>query len=70
MSVATKIKIETVAARGTMMAVALVTFAIGFSVLSSPMAVPFTVGLWFGGAALAFLGLFGELPDHPWRERG
>jgi hypothetical protein len=45
------------------------TFAIGFSVLSSPLAVPFTVGLWLGGAALVFLGLFGTLPDRPWREQ-
>jgi hypothetical protein len=63
MSVATRIKIERVAARGTMVAVAGMTFAIGFAVLSSPMAVPFVVGLWLGGAALAFLGLFGELPN-------
>ena len=69
MSVATRIKIETVAARSTMVAVAIVTFAIGFFVLSSPLAVPFTVGLWLGAAALVFLGLFGNLPDRPWRER-
>ena len=69
MSVATRIKIETVAARSTMVAVAIVTFAIGFFVLSSPLAVPFTVGLWLGGAALVFLGLFGTLPDRPWREQ-
>jgi hypothetical protein len=62
MSVATRMKIETVAARTAMVAVAFMTFAIGFSVLSTPMAVPFTVGLWLGGAALGFLGLFGELP--------
>jgi hypothetical protein len=46
-----------------MVAVAVMTFTIGFVVLSAPMAVPFTVGLWLGGAALAFLGLFGELPN-------
>jgi len=63
MSVTTRIKIETVAARGTMVAVALMTFAIGFAVLSTPLAVPFAVGLWLGGAALASLGLFGELPN-------
>jgi hypothetical protein len=63
MSATTRLKVETVAARGTMVAVALMTFTIGFAVLSSPMAVPFTVGLWLGGAALTFLGLFGELPN-------
>lgn len=63
MSAATRITIETVAARGTMVAVALMVFGIGFAVLSSPMAVPFTVGLWLGGAALTFLGLFGQLPS-------
>jgi uncharacterized membrane protein HdeD (DUF308 family) len=63
MSAATRVKVETVAARGTMVAVAVMTFAIGFAVLSSPMAGPFTVGMWLGGAALTFLGLFGELPN-------
>jgi hypothetical protein len=45
-----------------MVAVALGVFAIGFTVLTSPLTVPLTVGIWLGAATVAFLGLFGELP--------
>ena len=62
MQAPTRIQLETVAARGTMVAVAVGVFALGVTVLTSPMTVPLTVGLWLGAAALAFLGLFGELP--------
>jgi hypothetical protein len=63
MSTSTRIRIETVCARSTMVAVALGVFALGFTLLTSPLAVLLTVGLWLGGAGLACLGLFGELPD-------
>ena len=63
MTARTRIRVETVAARATMVAVALGVIAVGASLLTSPMAVPVTVGLWLGAAALVFLGLFGELPD-------
>ena len=62
MSAATRIKLETVCARATMVAVALGVFALGFTVLTSPLAVLLTIGLWLGGAGLVFLGLFGKLP--------
>lgn len=62
MSAATRIRVETVAARGTMVAVALGVIALGVAVLTSPVTVPLTIGLWLGAAGLAFLGLFGRLP--------
>jgi uncharacterized membrane protein HdeD (DUF308 family) len=55
--------IETFAARGTMVAVALGVIALGITVLTSPLAVPLTLGLWLGAAGLVFLGLFGTLPE-------
>lgn len=62
MQAPTRIRIETVTARATMVGVALGVFAMGFTVLTSPLTVPLTVGIWLGAAAVAFLGLFGELP--------
>ena len=49
-----------------MLAIAVGVFAAGFSMLTSALAVPFTVALWLGGAAVAFLGLFGRLPHSGW----
>jgi hypothetical protein len=62
----TRIAVETVVARGTMIAVAVGIFAVGFSMLTHASAVPFTVALWLGGAAVAGLGLFGRLPRSGW----
>lgn len=62
MSTATRIRIETVAARGTMVGVAIGVTAVGVALLTSPLAVPLTIGLWLGAAGLVFLGLFGTLP--------
>jgi hypothetical protein len=47
--------------RGTLVLIAFVFFAIGFVVLTSPLAVPFTIALWLCGAIpLAFA--FGRFP--------
>jgi hypothetical protein len=62
MSAATINKIEMVAARGTMVAVAIGVIAVGVSLLTSPLAILATVSLWLGAAGLVFLGLFGKLP--------
>lgn len=63
MSTATWTRLETVAARGTMVAVAIGVIALGVTVLTSPLALLLTVGLWLGAAGLVFLGLFGTLPE-------
>jgi len=62
MSAATWTRIERVAARGTMVGVALGVIAVGVMLLTSPTAIPLTIGLWLGAAALVFLGVFGKLP--------
>jgi hypothetical protein len=66
MSTATRIKLETIVARSTMVAVAIGLIAIGVSLLTTPVAIPMTVGLWLGAAGLLFLGLFGNLPHTGW----
>jgi hypothetical protein len=66
MSTATRIKFETIVARSTMVAVAIGVIAIGVSLLTTPGAIPMTVGLWLGAACLVFLGLFGKLPHTGW----
>jgi hypothetical protein len=62
MSTATRIKLETIVARSTMVAVAIGMIAVGVSLLTTPIAIPITVSLWLGAAGLVFLGLFGKLP--------
>jgi hypothetical protein len=49
-----------------MVAVAIGMIAIGVSLLTTPVAMPMTVGLWLGAAGLVFLGLFGNLPHTGW----
>lgn len=66
MSTATRIKLETVVARSTMVAVAVGVIGVGVSLLTTPAAIPMAVGLWLGAAGLAFLGLFGKLPGADW----
>ena len=66
MSTATRIKLETVVARSTMVAVAVGVIAVGVSLLTTPIAIPMAVGLWLGAAGLVFLGLFGKLPHSGW----
>jgi hypothetical protein len=44
--------------------IALALFAIGFSILTSLLAIPVTVTLWMGGAAFAALAVWWRLPEH------
>lgn len=48
--------------RGLMVAMAAGTWYVGFSLLTSPVAIPFTLGLWAGAVGMAWLGIFGHLP--------
>jgi hypothetical protein len=66
MSTATRIKLETIVARSTMVAVAIGMIAVGVSLLTTPIAILITVSLWLGAAGLVFLGLFGKLPHSGW----
>lgn len=47
--------------RATVLAVAISFWVIGFIVLSSPLAVPFTVTMWIGAAATMALGIRADL---------
>jgi hypothetical protein len=48
--------------RALMVAMAAATWFVGFSLLTSPLAVPITLGIWACAAGMAWLGLFGSLP--------
>ena len=48
--------------RVLMVAMAAGTWFVGFSLLTSPLAIPFTLGIWAGAATMAWLGIFGSLP--------
>lgn len=47
--------------RGAVLALALIFGSIGFAVLSSPLAVPFTVAMWMGAAGTIALGIKADL---------
>jgi hypothetical protein len=48
--------------RGLMVAMAAGTWFVGFSLLTSPLAIPFTLGVWAAAVGMAWLGIFGSLP--------
>jgi hypothetical protein len=45
-----------------MIATALGIAFVGYTLLTTPWAIPVTVALWLGGAAVAALGIGGPLP--------
>jgi hypothetical protein len=57
------IRIETVIARLVMVVMAAGIAYVGYTLLTTPWAIPLTVGLWLGGAAIGALGICGPLPD-------
>jgi hypothetical protein len=56
------IRVETAILRTLMIIMAIIAVAAGVMLLTSPLAVPFTVGIWVSAAAMVFLGIWGELP--------
>jgi hypothetical protein len=54
--------IEVVLARAVMIGGAAGIAFVGFTLLTTPLAIPVTVGLWLGAITILGLGLFGELP--------
>jgi hypothetical protein len=58
----TAIEITRAALRAVLVAAALGFVAIGVTVLTDPLYVPLTVGLWLCGAALMGLAVFGQFP--------
>jgi hypothetical protein len=55
-------RFEIVCARLLMIVMAIGIAFLGYSLLSTPWAIPVTVMLWLGGIAIAALGVQGELP--------
>jgi hypothetical protein len=55
-------RLQIVFARLIMIVLALGIVFVGYTLLTTPWAIPLTVGLWLGGVAIAALGLRGKLP--------
>ena len=55
-------RIAIVFARGAMITAALGIAFVGYTLLTTPWAIPVTVALWLGGTAVAALGVSGPLP--------
>jgi hypothetical protein len=55
-------RIETGLARLVMVVMAVAILFVGARLLTTPWAIPVTVSLWLGAAAIVGLGVFGELP--------
>jgi hypothetical protein len=55
-------RLEIVFARLIMIVLALGIIFVGYTLLTTPWAIPLTVGLWLGGVAVAALGIRGKLP--------
>jgi len=56
-------RIEILFARLVMIVLAIGIVFLGYTLLTTPWAIPMTVGLWLGGVAIAALGVRGKLPD-------
>ena len=64
----TVIRLETFFARLVMIVMAAGIAYTGYSLITRPLAIPVAVVLWLGAAAIFFLGLWGRLPQEPWRQ--
>jgi hypothetical protein len=49
-------------ARLVMIGMAIAIALTGATLISTPLAIPFVVGLWLGAAAMVALGVWGPLP--------
>jgi hypothetical protein len=56
------IRIEIAFARLVMIVTAIGIVFVGFTLLTTPWAIPLTVALWLGAVAIAALGIRGKLP--------
>lgn len=55
-------RMEIVFARLVMLITAIGIVLVGYSILTTPLAIPLTVALWLGAIAVAALGVRGRLP--------
>ena len=58
------IRVEAIVARLVMIVMAIGIVLAGATLLTTPWAIPVTVLLWLGAAAIVGLGVFGTLPPH------
>ena len=62
MSLETVTRVETFLARLVMLVMAASIAYIGYSVITTPLAIPLAIVLWLGATAMFFLGVWGKLP--------
>ena len=55
-------ELEAIAVRTVMVLIAIGVIAVGFTLLTSPLAVPLTIAMWLGAAAIVGLAVFGQFP--------
>jgi hypothetical protein len=53
---------QAIGVRTVMVLIALGIIAVGFTFLTSPLAVPLTIAMWLGAGAIAGLAVFGRFP--------
>jgi hypothetical protein len=58
----TAAELQAIAVRTVMVLLALGVIAVGFTLLTSPLAVPLTIAMWLGAAAIVGLAVFGQFP--------
>ena len=63
MGTMTKTRLQIVLARAVMIVMAIGIAYVGYTLLTTPWAIPVTVALWLGAAAILNLGLWAKLPD-------
>jgi len=61
----TIIRLETFLARLVMIVMAAGIAYTGYSLITTPLAIPVAIVLWLGATAIFFLGLWGSLPQTP-----
>ena len=59
----TVVRLEAFFARLVMIVMAAGIAFLGYSVITSPLAIPVAIVLWLGATAIFFLGVWGKLPD-------
>ena len=59
----TVVRVEAFFARLVMIVMAAGIAFLGYSIITSPLAIPVAIVLWLGATAIFFLGVWGKLPN-------
>jgi hypothetical protein len=62
-NIATRFRLGNLVVRVILMGNAAILIGLGITLLTRPLAIPVTIGLWLGATGLAFLGIFADLSD-------